>query len=242
MGDERRPRPGVDAGKPRSISAARPSGRGAPGKRPQEKQGASRKAGNVERKQAILRAALSVFAERGFESARLDDVAARAGVAKGTLYLYFDDKEKLFEEVVQSEVSPILDRIGALASARDMPIEKILEALFQVFEKEVLGTERKHLLRLIIAEGPRFPHIAELYFRNVIGRAMPLISRMAAQAVVRGELQSDALVRFPQLVGAPLLFAVVWDSMFARLQPLDVAGFFAAHRETLVGKMRRTRP
>ena len=74
------------------------------------------------RREAILDAALTVFAERGFEAARLDDVAARAGVAKGTLYLYFKDKEALFEEVVRSAVSPVVERLSVLAAAPDMPM------------------------------------------------------------------------------------------------------------------------
>src|SRR4051812_34822045 len=64
------------------------------------------------RKQAILDAALMEFSQSGFEAARLDDIADRAGIAKGTLYLYFDDKEGLFEEVVRSAVSPVLERLS----------------------------------------------------------------------------------------------------------------------------------
>src|SRR5262249_30195989 len=161
------------------------------------------------RRQAILDAALDVFAERGFEAARLEDVAARAGVAKGTLYLYFDDKEALFEEVVRTAVSPILERLDVLATAPDLPTEKIFENLFAVFEKEVLGTKRKLLLRLIIAEGPRFPRIAQFYYRNVISRIMPLISKIAERGFERGEISSDAFARYPQLVAAPLLIAVI---------------------------------
>jgi AcrR family transcriptional regulator len=199
----------------------------------------TRKLKPAERRQVILDAALSVFAERGFEAARLDDVAAKAGVAKGTLYLYFDDKEKLFEEVVRGAVSPVLQRLSTLAATPDLPIDKVLETLFSVFEKEILGTNRKFLLRLIIAEGPRFPRIAEFYYRNVVGRVMPLISKMAEDAAARGELSTDALARYPQLIAAPLLVAVIWDALFARIKPLDVADFFRAHREILTGKPGR---
>ena len=192
----------------------------------------------LERKQVILDAALTVFSERGFEAARLDDVAARAGVAKGTLYLYFDDKEDLFEEVVRSAVSPILERLDVLAAAPDMPADKMIETLFSVFEKEVLGTKRKLFIRLIIAEGPRFPRIAEFYYRNVVSRIMPLIAKVAERAVERGELSSDAYARYPQLVAAPLLLAVIWDALFAAIKPLDVADFLRAHREALTGKTR----
>jgi AcrR family transcriptional regulator len=190
------------------------------------------------RRQAILDAALDVFAERGFEAARLEDVAARAGVAKGTLYLYFDDKEALFEEVVRAAVSPILERLDVLATAPDLPTEKIFENLFTVFEKEVLGTKRKLLFRLIIAEGPRFPRIAQFYYRNVISRIMPLISKIAEQGFERGEVSSDAFARHPQLVAAPLLIAVIWDALFAKLKPLDVADFLRAHRQVITGKAR----
>src|SRR5262245_47112204 len=94
----------------------------------QKKRNRVRKLEPARRKQAILDAALSVFAERGFEAARLDDVAASAGVAKGTLYLYFDDKEELFEEVVRGALTPIIERLTALATAPDIPIGDVLEA------------------------------------------------------------------------------------------------------------------
>ena len=81
------------------------------------------------RKQAILDAALTEFSQCGFEAARLDDIADRAGIAKGTLYLYFDDKESLFEEVVRSAVLPVLERLSAIATAPDLPVDKISRSL-----------------------------------------------------------------------------------------------------------------
>ena len=85
-----------------------------------------------------------------------------------------------------------------------------------MFENEVLGTKRKLLIRLIIAEGPRFPRIAKFYYRNVIARIMPLIAKVAERAVEQGEFSSDAYARYPQLIAAPLLLAVIWDALFAR--------------------------
>src|SRR4029078_5433409 len=105
----------------------------------------------------------------GYEAARLDAVAERAGVAKGTLYLYFDDKEALFEEVIRSAASPVVERLSALAAVPDMPIDKLLEALFGVFEKDVLGTKRKLLIRLVIAEGARTPRMPDVYYRKLCG-------------------------------------------------------------------------
>jgi AcrR family transcriptional regulator len=191
------------------------------------------------RRQAILKAALQVFAEHGFEAARLDDVATRAGVAKGTLYLYFRDKEALFEALVRNAVSPLLAEMGRLAAAPQVPPAHALEAFFALFQKEVLGTERKLLLRLIIAEGPRFPAIAEFYYREVVSRGLALMRGLAARAAADGTFATAAPARFPQLVIAPLLVAVVWDGLFADIDPLDVSGLIEAHREVLAGAMRR---
>jgi AcrR family transcriptional regulator len=192
------------------------------------------------RRQAILDAALSVFAEHGFAAARLDDVAARAGVAKGTLYLYFKDKEALFESLVRSSVAPILETVGRAAAAPDIPAIKVLEMFFALFEKEVLGTQRRLLVRLIISEGPRFPELAAFYHREVVSRGMVLMRGVAQRAVERGEFSADAAARFPQLIVAPLLLAVIWDGLFAKIEPLDVSGLLRAHRDLLAGAARRT--
>lgn len=221
---------------------AKPKRAPPPAKKAPAKPKRPRKVDAATRRQAILDAALMLFAERGFEATRLDEVAARAGIAKGTLYLYFEDKETLFEEVLRGAVSPVLERLSALAATPDLPFGKALDALYAMFAKEVLGTERKFLIRLIISEGPRFPRIAEFHYRNVVARIMPLICKIAERAVERGELSTDAVARYPQLVAAPLLTAVIWDALFSRIRPLDVAGFLRAHREVLAGPSRKATP
>jgi AcrR family transcriptional regulator len=220
--------------RPGPKRAAQPAA--APAKKP------GRKVDPARRKEAILAAALTVFAERGYEAARLDDVAARAGVAKGTLYLYFKDKETLFEELLRGSVAPILEAVTALSEAPDMPFEQALDTLYGYFEKEVLGTDRKLLMRLVLTEGPRFPRIAEAHYRNVVSRMLPLIQKIAARAAERGELASDAVVRFPQLVAEPIITTIIWDALFAKIAPLDVAGLLRAHRDMLLAKPQRGAP
>jgi AcrR family transcriptional regulator len=200
----------------------------------------SRKVDAAARRQAILDAALTVFAQRGYEAARLDDMAAKAGVAKGTLYLYFKDKEALFEALVRGAVSPILGQASAAAAMPGMKAAGVLELFFALFQKEVLGTNRKLLLRLIISEGPRFPALAEFYYREVVAQGLKLMRTVARNAVASGEFTSDAAARFPQLIVAPLLMAAIWDSMFSRLDPLDVPGLLQAHRELLTGRPQRS--
>ena len=205
--------------------------------------GAARKdAGAVRREKrraAILAAALEEFAARGFAATRLDDVARRARIAKGTIYLYFRDKESLFQELVRAMLSPLVGTIEA-APLRDLPIRAVAEMIVDVFVNEIYGTRRKDVIRLIIAEGPRFPKLAEVYYREVIARVLPVIRARLELAVERGELPHDALARFPQLLVAPALVAIIWNGLFGRLAPLDIRDLMRAHLEVLFGSRSAT--
>src|SRR5882672_11108214 len=107
------------------------------------------------RREAILAAALDEFSARGFAATRLDDVAKRADVAKGTIYLYFRDKESLFQELVRTMLSPVVSRVAA-APMIDLPARMVVEGIADMFVREVFGTRRQDVIRLIITEGQRF--------------------------------------------------------------------------------------
>jgi AcrR family transcriptional regulator len=190
---------------------------------------------SAERRGAILSAALDEFAARGFAATRLDDVAQRAGVAKGTIYLHFADKETLFQELIRLEISPV---VGALehASHADIPLRQVTDRLIEVFVREIFETRRKDVIRLILTEGPRFPKLAEFYYREVISRAMEAVRAILRRAHERGELKTDALVRFPQLLPAPGIVAVIWSGLFDRFEPLDVRAMMRAHFDALLGQ------
>ncbi len=192
--------------------------------------------------QAILDAALDVFAEKGFANARLDDVAARAGVAKGTIYLYFASKEALFEALIRSEIAAPIETIEEKVLALDLPAEATLRMLFAFLRQEVLGTRRKEIVRLILSEAGRFPEIAAVYHREVVGRGMRLLRRVAERAIERGEFRSDELARFPQLAVAPGILALIWTSLFQHLEPLDVEGLFEAHLTLLMRALKGEAP
>ena len=201
----------------------------------QEGRGAGRQARRTERREAILAAALEEFSARGFAATRLDDVAQRAGVAKGTIYLYFRDKESLFQELVRAMLSPLVGVIEA-APMRDLPIRAVAQIVVDVFVNEIYGTRRKDVVRLILAEGPHFPKLAEFYYREVIGRVLPAMRALFTRAVERGELSHDALARFPQLLIAPGLVAIMWSGLFERFEPLDVRQLMQAHLDLLFGE------
>src|SRR5262249_30827806 len=91
------------------------------------------------RRAAILAAALEEFAARGFAATRLDDVARRARIAKGTIYLYFRDKESVFQELVRAMLSPLAGTIAA-APLRDLPIRPAAAMIVDPFVNEIYGT------------------------------------------------------------------------------------------------------
>src|SRR5262245_32471116 len=117
----------------------------------------SRRGGNAARlersaarREAILQAALDEFSARGFAAARLDDVARRAGVAKGTIYVHFRDKEALFQELVRSVLSPFVGTLEVTLKA-DVPVRTVFAHMIELFVREVYGTRRKDVIRLIIS-------------------------------------------------------------------------------------------
>ena len=204
---------------------------GAPRPAPEPAGGRAKR--SAERRTAILAAALDEFAARGFAATRLDDVARRAGVAKGTIYLHFADKEALFEELIRIELGPV---VGALerASHADIPLRQVTDQLIEVFVSGIFETRRKDVIRLVITEGPRFPKIAEFYYREVISRVLAIIRAMLRRAYERGELKTDTLVRFPQLLAAPGIVSIIWSGLFDRFEPIDVRAMMRAHFDVLL--------
>ncbi len=194
---------------------------------------AARTAKAAARREAILAAALDEFSARGFAAARLDDVAARAGVAKGTIYLHFEDKENLFQELVRARMVPVVGTLEA-AFRTDLPLRVVVERAVDIFVRDIYETPRKQVMRLIISEGPRFPAIAEFYYREVLGRLLKALRGYLRRALERGELADDTLIRFPQLIGAPGVIAVVWSDLFERFEPLDVRAMMRAHFQRLL--------
>src|SRR6185312_2009652 len=204
---------------PRTLKThpSRTAGKGRPARRRQaagarRKQGGSREARGAARRDAILTAALEEFSERGFAATRLDDVAKRAGIAKGTIYLYFRDKESLFQELIRSTLTPLVGTIEALGKA-DIPVPMLADRIVQLFVHEIFATRRKDVVRLMISEGRRFPKLAEFYYREVLSHIMAAVQALMTRAAARGEVP-EALARFPQLIAAPGVVAIIWNGLF----------------------------
>ena len=189
----------------------------------------------AERRAAIVEAALDEFTARGFAATRLEDVAKRAGVAKGTIYLYFADKETLFQELLRFSLLPLIGDLGAPPrpgiSARAM-----LESFVEVFVREVTETKRADLLRLLISEGKRFPSLAEFHYREVVVHGLAAMRRVIAYGLERGEIRNKALLDYPQLLMAPAMLTVVWQGLFNRFAPLDARALLRTHIDIMFDK------
>jgi AcrR family transcriptional regulator len=189
----------------------------------------------AERRAAIVEAALDEFIARGFTATRLDDVAKRAGVAKGTIYLHFKDKEALFEELIRTAIVPVVERITTPPPLNGS-VRDALEDFARMFIQEVAGTRRADIIRLIIAEGPRFPAIADFYYREVISRGLAAMRALIQIGISRGEISQKQLERFPQIVVAPAIVAIIWKSLFERHAPLDANEMLRVHLDLIFGQ------
>jgi AcrR family transcriptional regulator len=209
------------------------------------KLGSSKPASNraeraAERRGAIIEAAMDEFIARGFAATRLDDVAKRAGVAKGTIYLHFKDKEALFEELIRTAIVPLVGRLFAAPPAPDASVRDMIEGFARVFIQEVATTRRGDIVRLIVAEGPRFPEIADFYYREVVSRGLGGMRALIELGVARGEIKQKNLARFPQILVAPAIVAVIWQSLFSNHAPLDAYEMFRVHLDLIFGERRTT--
>ena len=201
------------------------------------KPGSNRAERAAGRRAAIVEAALDEFIARGFTATRLDDVAKRAGVAKGTIYLHFKDKESMFEELVRTVIVPMVDRLHAPPTVGGT-VRDAVEGFARGFIQEVASTRRGDIVRLIVAEGPRFPSIADFYYREVVSKGLAGMRALIELGIARGEIGQKGLARFPQILVAPALIAVIWQSLFSKHAPLDAIEMFRVHLDLIFGERR----
>ncbi len=158
----------------------------------------------------LTAAALDLFVEKGYAATRLEDVAARAGVSKGTLYLYFDGKEALFKAVVREGIVPALAEGENLVAGFGGNSEDLLRAVVGGMWR-LIGAQRiGGIPKLIISEARNFPGIAQFYQDEVIQRGTDLLGSVIARGIARGEFRPVALHVAIHLVIAPVLMRVVW--------------------------------
>ena len=179
----------------------------------------------------IIEAGLAEFAERGFAAARLEDVARRAGVVKGTIYRYFETKEALFEAAVKARVRPIVADVESLVAVFPGPTLDLLRMAFSQVYAQLFQPDVQALMWIIISEGRRFPDIARFYHQEVIARGQRVVTAIVARGVARGEFRPGPAADLPLIVVAPAITAVIWRMTFQPFAPLDIDKWAAAHAD-----------
>ncbi len=158
----------------------------------------------------LMAAALELFVEKGFAGTRLDDVAARAGVSKGTLYLYFDSKEALFKAVIQEGIVPVLDQGAGMIDTFHGSAADLLRALLVAWWELIGNTHLGGVPKLMISEAGNFPELAAYYNENVIVRGRELMRRVLERGIASAEFRAVDIDTAIDVIFAPLLMTVVW--------------------------------
>lgn len=177
----------------------------------------------------IIEAGIRVFAEKGFAGTRLDEVAARAGVAKGTIYLYFPDKEALFLAAARSRVSPVFDGLDVVVDGFEGSTRDLLTMLLHRVYAQLVETDLKVLVRILLAEGMNFPSLAEHYHTQVITKGRRVLDRIVARGIARKEVRPGAAADLPLVIVAPAIMAAIWRMVFEPHDPIATDRFLAAH-------------
>jgi AcrR family transcriptional regulator len=188
------------------------------------------------RPQEILDAALTVFAEKGFAGARMDDIAARAGVTKGTIYLYFDGKESVFKTLVRESIGHTLLRVVENAKGFEGSAADLLGAILRLIGQFMRTSDRVVLAKIVIAEFGNFPELARFYREEVVEKGLTALGSVVSRGIARGEFRAVAPEHAARLCIAPILLAAVWRTTFAQTdtEPYDLEGLIETHIDVLL--------
>lgn len=171
------------------------------------------------RPQELLEAALAEFVARGYASTRLEEVARRAGVSKGTLYLYYENKAELFKAVVRKSLVANLDEAEAAIAGYQGSSRELLAYLLSEFTRRVSDSPLSGIPKLVLAEAGNFPEIAGFYYEEVVGRGRRLIQDVLQRGMDRGEFRPMDLDYAWRVVIAPVMLGILWKHTFAALEP-----------------------
>jgi len=172
-----------------------------------------------ERPQEVLEAALEVFVERGYAATNMDEIARRAGVSKGTLYLYYPGKAELLKAVVRQSLLGNLIEAQELALSHNDTCRELLEFFLREFTRRISRTKVSGIPKLILAESGNFPEIAQFYFEEVIQRARKLITGILRRGIASGEFRPVDPDYTWRMIAAPLVLGVLWKHTFQTFEP-----------------------
>ena len=200
-----------------------------------ETQAEPRRRRKAERPQEIIEAAFTEFSRNGYATTTLDQIAERAGVTKGTIYVYFESKEHLFISMVRDFTKPTMETVHGMFETHDGSTADLLRAQFSfIYEHLVEDRRRREVVRMLIAEATRFPELADRYHAEILRPCLDMLRQAIQRGVDRGEIRNSAIVEQPQVVIGPIALVDVWMMLFDDRQPLDLKAYFNAHLDMVL--------
>lgn len=175
------------------------------------------------RPQELLAAALDLFVERGFAATRLDDVAARAGVSKGTLYLYFTNKEELFKAVVRENVVPVLGEAEGIIESYEGSTADLFREIVLGWWERIGATKLSGITKLMMAESSNFPEVTQFYHDEVIRRGDAMIACMLERGIKRGEFRHIDVEQATRVICSPMIMLMMWKHSFSTCRPEEAS-------------------
>ncbi|WP_132258798.1 TetR/AcrR family transcriptional regulator [Paucimonas lemoignei] len=193
------------------------------------------------RPQELLAAALDLFVERGFAATRLDDVAARAGVSKGTLYLYFANKEELFKAVIRENMLPALDEAEDIVKQHKGDSASLFEEIMLGWWERIGLTKVSGISKLIMAESGNFPEVARFYYEEVTSRVHGMIVSMLEHGIARGEFRPIDTKEAMRVVVAPMVMLMMWNQSFGAcsMEPISPQSYLRTYLDIVLHGLLR---
>jgi AcrR family transcriptional regulator len=195
----------------------------------------ARRRRKAERPQEILEAAFAEFSRNGYATTTLDQIAERAGVTKGTIYVYFENKEHLFISMVRELMKVALDAVHEISTREDGTTAELLRELFAfIYQNIVEDRRRREVVRMLIAEASRFPALADRYHEEIHQPCMELFTQAIQRGMDRGEIRRSAVTDCPLIIIAPIALVDMWMMMFDERHPFELKSYFDAHLDLVL--------
>jgi len=195
----------------------------------------TRRRRKAERPQEILEAAFDEFSRHGYATTTLDRIAVRAGVTKGTIYVYFENKEHLFISMVREFTKAAHETVQEMFETHEGSTADLLRAQFSFIYRHIVeDRRRREVVRMLIAEASRFPELADRYYDEILRPCLDLLKQALGRGMDRGEIRKSSIVDTPQVVIAPIALVDLWMMMFDDRQPLDLKAYFDAHLDLVL--------
>jgi AcrR family transcriptional regulator len=195
----------------------------------------TRRRRKAERPQEILEAAFLEFSRNGYAVTTLDQIAERAGVTKGTIYVYFENKEHLFISMVRELMKATLDTVHDMFERHESSTADLLRAQFSfIYQHIVEDRRRREVVRMLIAEASRFPALADRYHEEIHRPCLELLNQAIQRGMDRGEIRRSAVTDCPLVIMAPIALVDLWMMMFDDRHPLDMKAYFNAHLDLVL--------